>query len=68
MFLGLARLDSVPTEVADQLLPASGAMAKDAATPDGGGPVVLNKLGSAFDQGVTQHRVDKINQFYNPRR
>jgi hypothetical protein len=27
---------------------------------------VLNKLGTAFDQGVTQHRVDRINQFYNP--
>lgn len=69
VFLGLKpELDSVPTEVADQLLPSGGAQAaaKDAATPDGGGPVVLNKLGSAFDQGVTQHRVDKINQFYNP--
>ena len=27
---------------------------------------VLNKLGTSFDQGVTQHRVDQINQFYNP--
>ena len=27
---------------------------------------VLNKLGTAFDQGVVQHRVDKINQYYNP--
>ena len=26
----------------------------------------FNKLGLAFDQGVTQHRVDQINQFYNP--
>lgn len=26
---------------------------------------VLNKLGTAFDQGVTQHRVDVINRFYN---
>lgn len=26
----------------------------------------LGLLGSKFDQGVTQHRVDKINQFYNP--
>lgn len=24
------------------------------------------KLGTAFDQGVTQHRVDQINRFYNP--
>lgn len=27
---------------------------------------VFNKLGTAFDQGVTQHRVDQINKFYNP--
>ncbi len=26
----------------------------------------LTKLGTAFDQGVVQHRVDFINQFYNP--
>jgi len=25
----------------------------------------LKKLGTAFDQGVIQHRVDRINQFYN---
>ncbi|MFL6594902.1 MAG: hypothetical protein ACJ8HQ_05610, partial [Chthoniobacterales bacterium] len=27
---------------------------------------VFNKLGTAFDQGVTQHRVDQINKLYNP--
>ena len=27
---------------------------------------VLKRLGTTFDQGVSQHRVDKINQFYNP--
>src|SRR5450755_177460 len=27
---------------------------------------ILTKLGLAFDQGVTQHRVDQINRFYNP--
>ncbi len=27
---------------------------------------VFPKLGTAFDQGVTQHRVDTINKFYNP--
>ncbi len=27
---------------------------------------VLNKLGTDFDQGVTQHRVDQVNKFYNP--
>ena len=26
----------------------------------------LTLLGTAFDQGVTQHRIDTINQFYNP--
>jgi hypothetical protein len=26
----------------------------------------LGSVGTAFDQGVTQHRVDKINQLYNP--
>ena len=25
-------------------------------------------LGTAFDQGVYQHRVDQINKFYNPER
>ncbi len=27
---------------------------------------VLTKIGTAFDQGVTQHGVDKINKIYNP--
>ena len=26
----------------------------------------LNMIGTTFDQGVTQHRVDQINKFYNP--
>lgn len=26
----------------------------------------ITLLGTAFDQGVTQHRIDLINQFYNP--
>ncbi|HEY0178135.1 MAG TPA: choice-of-anchor X domain-containing protein [Dokdonella sp.] len=26
----------------------------------------LNKIGTAFDQGVIQHRVDRISQLYNP--
>ncbi len=33
-----------------------------AVTPGG----TLNKIGTAFDQGVVQHRVDRINQLYNP--
>jgi hypothetical protein len=35
-----------------------------AVTPAASGPLGL--IGSTFDQGVTQHRVDKINQLYNP--
>ena len=27
---------------------------------------VMTKLGTDFDQGVTQHRVDQIDQYYNP--
>ncbi len=42
----------------------------DSATSDGQtsavSGTVLTKLGTAFDQGVTQHRIDQINQFYNP--
>jgi hypothetical protein len=26
----------------------------------------ITKIGTSFDQGVTQHRVDQINQYYNP--
>lgn len=26
----------------------------------------LHKIGTAFDQGVVQHRIDRINQIYNP--
>ena len=44
--------------LADALLSVSGPNATVGET--------LNKLGTAFDQGVTQHRVDQINKFYNP--
>jgi hypothetical protein len=41
-------------------------MPKGAAT-DGPAPSApLSQVGSFFDQGVTQHRVDKISQVYNP--
>ena len=33
-------------------------------TPAAAGPLGL--IGTAFDQGVTQHRVDQINKLYNP--
>ena len=39
------------------------------ANPDAAFPTVgetLNKLGTTFDQGVTQHGIDQINKFYNP--
>lgn len=42
--------------------PASGG----AQVPDATSGEVLTMLGTAFDQGVTQHRVDQINKFYNP--
>jgi hypothetical protein len=54
-------LDSVPTEV-----DSASAKNTPGATPKVIPGDVLNKLGTAFDQGVVQHRVDQINQFYNP--
>ena len=39
---------------------------KSAAAPEITVGQTLTKLGTAFDQGVVQHRVDFINQFYNP--
>ncbi len=33
--------------------------------PDAQDGDILRKLGSVFDQGVTQHRVDRINRFYS---
>ncbi len=43
-------------------VPVSGRAGTGASVVPGGH---LRKLGSAFDQGVIQHRVDRINQFYN---
>jgi hypothetical protein len=40
--------------------------AKSASEPSIAPGTQLRKLGTAFDQGVIQHRVDRINQFYNP--
>lgn len=34
--------------------------------PDASPGQTLTLLGTTFDQGVTQHRVDNINKFYNP--
>ncbi|MEO8670133.1 MAG: hypothetical protein ABI411_02390 [Tahibacter sp.] len=59
-------LESVPTthEQSDIASAASTAASPEAPNVAPGG--VLNKLGTAFDQGVVQHRVDQINTFYNP--
>lgn len=55
-------LESVPTKDDEAL---------SVPTTDGTRPQVipgatLNRLGTTFDQGVVQHGVDRINQFYNP--
>lgn len=39
---------------------------RQAALPEASPGDTLRKLGNAFDQGVTQHRVDRINQYYSP--
>lgn len=33
--------------------------------PDASNGDIFRRLGSVFDEGVTQHRVDRINRFYN---
>ncbi|HET7844666.1 MAG TPA: S8 family serine peptidase, partial [Xanthomonadales bacterium] len=45
---------------------ADGPFAKAVPQPDVVPGQQLRRLGTTFDQGVTQHGVDKINQFYNP--
>lgn len=58
----------------DRALPGTeSAPALRGAPSAGGAPVgdvvvgqTLNKIGTAFDQGVVQHRVDKINKLYDP--
>ena len=42
---------------------------EEANTTSGLSPTVgetINKIGTTFDQGVTQHGIDQINKFYNP--
>ncbi|MFL6542563.1 MAG: S8 family serine peptidase, partial [Chthoniobacterales bacterium] len=39
---------------------------RNVATPEASPGDTLRRLGTAFDQGVTQHRIDRINQYYNP--
>ena len=48
------------------LPPEAAELAKAAARNSAVIGETLFKLGTVFDQGVTQHRVDQINQFYNP--
>lgn len=43
-----------------------GSAAADAGGPDVMPGETLHKIGTAFDQGVVQHRVDRVNQIYNP--
>lgn len=45
------------------ITPAVSALAPAPAASNGD---TFFKLGTAFDQGVTQHRIDRINRFYNP--
>ncbi len=65
----LAALPGVRSVILE-VKPHTRAISRDAALASGGPNAtvgeVLNKLGTAFDQGVTQHRVDQINKFYNP--
>ncbi len=44
---------------------ATASTANSVATPGAVAGDVFTKLGTTFDQGVTQHRVDQINQYYN---
>ncbi len=46
--------------------PGKGGGGKVGAAPSATVGEVMTKLGTDFDQGVTQHRVDQINQYYNP--
>lgn len=45
---------------------SSGRQLENKKGTDGSATNVFNKLGTAFDQGVTQHHVTDINRFYNP--
>jgi len=58
-------LDSVAPQALEAASPASPAPAGAAAPPAVPGQT-LAKIGTAFDQGVVQHRVDRINRIYDP--
>ncbi|MEO6076047.1 MAG: S8 family serine peptidase [Dokdonella sp.] len=70
VFLGLKPdTNVVPTDIGNN--DVAGPVSKNVQTSGPSSPNVvpggvLNKLGTAFDQGVFMHRVDKINQYYNP--
>ncbi|MEO7916154.1 MAG: S8 family serine peptidase, partial [Dokdonella sp.] len=70
VFLGLKPdTNVVPTDIDNNDVPgpmSTTIQTSAPANPDVVPGAVLNKLGTAFDQGVFQHRVDRINQFYNP--
>ena len=56
-----AGVGSVILELKPRLSQSSGGNSTNAVNGD-----AFVKLGTTFDQGVTQHRVDQINKFYNP--
>jgi len=61
VFLGLQpQVDAVEPKDEESVAKTSAAGAQSVSG------VTLNKIGTAFDQGVTQHRVDRINQLYDP--
>jgi hypothetical protein len=55
-------VDSVVPQALETAPPATNGGDAPQAVP--GQP--LTKIGTAFDQGVTQHRIDRINRIYNP--
>ncbi|HEX6833915.1 MAG TPA: S8 family serine peptidase, partial [Rudaea sp.] len=61
----LAKLSGVRS-VFLSLRPDNDASASSPPEPSAVPGDTLHLLGTTFDQGVTQHRVDRINQYYNP--
>jgi hypothetical protein len=59
VFLGLQpQVESIQPQEPESIADTLGIQAVPGAT--------LNKIGTAFDQGVTQHRIDRINRLYDP--
>ena len=62
--VGSVMLEAKPEHTA--VNPLAAKLATSNATPNATTGEAITLLGTAFDQGVTQHRVDQINKFYNP--